>query len=102
MFIVSLVTVFLFAALLQGCATPFAKHYHDQTGGIDLSKLPHVILPTGEPQVHRGGNPENDGLRMLEDNYGLIGYSSFNAGNVNENGAITQAKKVNASVIILY
>lgn len=89
-------------ALLQGCATPFAQFYYDQTGGADLSKLPSVVLPTGEPQVYRGNDQEQDALKMFEDNYNLVGYSSFNAGNVDENGAVTQAKKVNASVVILY
>lgn len=96
------VVVFGILMLLQGCATPFAEFYHDQTEGVDLSKIPSVVLPRGEPQVYRGNDQEQDALKMLEDNYSLIGYSSFNAGNVDENGAITQAKKVNASVIILY
>ena len=89
-------------ALLQGCATPFAQFYYDQTGGKDLTKSPSIVLPTGEPQVYRGSDQEQDALKMFEDNYILVGYSSFNAGNVDENGAIIQAKKVNASVVILY
>lgn len=97
-----LMVVFGLVALLQGCATPFAQFYYDQTGGADLSKLPSVVLPTGEPQVYRGSDQEQDALKMFEDNYNIVGYSSFNAGNVDENGAITQAKKVNASVVILY
>lgn len=96
------IVVFGLLALLQGCAAPFAQFYYDQTGGADLSKLPSVVLPTGEPQVYRGSDQELDALKMLEDNYNLVGYSSFNAGNVDENGAITQAKKINASVVILY
>lgn len=94
--------IFGVLVLLQGCATPFAQFYYDQTGGVDLSKLPSVVLPSGEPQVYRGNDQEQDTLKMFEDNYNLVGYSSFNAGNVDENGAVTQAKKVNASVVILY
>mgnify|MGYP001592191526 CR=1 FL=1 len=96
------IVVFGVIALLQGCATPFAQFYYDQTGGADITKLPSVVLPTGEPKVYRGNDQEQDALRMFEDNYNLVGYSSFNAGNVDENGAVTQAKKVNASVVILY
>ena len=33
---------------------------------------------------------------MLEDGYDLVGYSSFNAANVGERGALNQAKKVHA------
>jgi hypothetical protein len=88
--------------LLMGCANPFAQFYFDRTAGNDITKSPAVILPTGEPQVYRGVDPEQDGLKMLEDNFNIVGYSHFNAGNVNENGAIEQAKKVHASVICLY
>lgn len=88
--------------LLQGCATPFARFYYDLTGGMDLSKTPSVVLPSGEPQLYRGNDIEQDALKMFENNYNLVGYSSFNAGNVDVNGAVTQAKKVNASVVILY
>ena len=97
-----LITTLLIAFLLQGCATPFARFYYDRTGSVDLTKVPSVVLPTGEPHVYRGNGPEQDALKMFEDNYNLVGYSSFNAGNVDENGAITQAKKVHATVVILY
>ena len=52
-------------ALLQGCATPFAQFYYDRTGGADLSKLPSVVLPTGELQVYRGNDQEQDALKMF-------------------------------------
>jgi hypothetical protein len=88
--------------MFQGCATLFAQFYYDKTGGADLTKLPSVVLPTGEPQVYRGNKPEQDALKMFEDNYNLIGYSLFNARNVDENSAVAQAKKVHAPVVILY
>lgn len=94
--------VIMALVLLQGCAAPFAQFYYDRTGGADLTKLPSVVLPAGEPQVYRGNDQEQDALKMFEDNYNLVGYSSFNAGNVDENGAVAQARKVHASVVILY
>lgn len=97
-----ILAVSLLSVLLQGCANPFTKFYYDTSGSDDITKLPTVVLSTGEPQVSRGGDPELDLLRMTEDNYNLVGYSSFNGGNVDENGAIAQAKKVHASVVILY
>lgn len=64
--------------------------------------MPTVVLPTGEPQVSRSsGDSKQDALRMAEDGYELVGYSSFNGSNVDENDAIAQAKKVHASVVIL-
>lgn len=94
--------MFCVSALLQGCATPFAQFYYDQTGGTDISKLPSVVLATGEPLLYQGRDQEQDALNMLENNHKLVGYSSFNAGNVDQGGAILQAKKVGASIVILY
>jgi len=101
MFRKNLVVLFL-AALLYGCTSPFAQFYYDQTGGADLSKSPFVVFSTGEPIIYRGSNLDQEALKMLEENYSLVGYSSFNAGNVNEKDAITQEKKVNASIAIVY
>jgi hypothetical protein len=98
----NLIIFFGLALFMQGCVTPFSEFYRDQTGGIEITTLPEVVITRGEPKVLHGSNEEEDSLKMLEDGYGLIGYSSFNAGDVDENGAITQAKKVHASVVILY
>jgi hypothetical protein len=88
--------------LLFGCATPFAQFYYDQTGGIDITKISTVIISTDNPKLFRGNDPDKDSQQMLEDGYTLLGYSSFNAGNVNEDGAINQAKDIHASVVVLY
>lgn len=92
----------IFSILIVGCAAPFSQFYYDKTGGIDITTIPTVIISQDEPKVFRGNKQEEDSFRMLEDGYGLVGYSSFNAGNVNENGAVAQAKKVHASAVILY
>jgi hypothetical protein len=87
---------------LTGCANPFVKFYQDRTGGIDLTKVPTVILPTGEPKLFQGSNPDTDHQRILEDGFNLIGFSSFNGGNVNINDALTQAKAVYAEMVVIY
>ncbi len=99
-----LIAALLSVVLLQGCIStnPFAKFYYDQTGGADLSISPHVVSSSGKPQIYRGSDQEQDSLKMCENGYLLIGYSSFNAGNVKEKGAIKQAKKIHAAVVILY
>jgi hypothetical protein len=88
--------------LLHGCATPFADHYHDKMGGVDVASFPRAVISTGEPVLYMGVDKTLDFLRMVEDNYELIGYSSFNAGPLSTEGAIAQAKKVKASVLLWY
>lgn len=92
----------IMSMMMVGCTTPFSQFYYDQTGGVDITKIPTVIISHDEPKVFRGSKEEEDSLQMLENGYALVGYSSFNAGNVNENEVIDQAKKVHASVVILY
>ncbi len=94
--------VFFFTLLLAGCANPFVQFYQDGTGGTDLAKSPIVVLPTGEPKMFRGTDPEADYQRMLEDGYSLVGFSSFNGGDVNVDGALTQAKAVHAEIVLIY
>ena len=88
--------------LLAGCAAPFSKYYYDQTGGIDVAQAPTVVHTEGKPRLLRGNSVKDDSLKMLEEGYAMIGYSSFNAGNVNEKGALSQAKKVHAAAVIIY
>jgi len=98
-----LLAIGIVALLIQGCAAPFSKFYFDQTGGVDITTMP-VVLPEGEPRLLRGNREEevNDSLKMREDGYLLVGNPSFDAGNVDEEGAISQAKRVHAAVVILY
>lgn len=87
---------------LTGCANPFVKYYQDRTGGIDLTKSSNIILPSGEPKLFQGSNQEADSQRMIEDGYALVGFSSFNGGNVNADDALPQAKSVHAEIILYY
>jgi hypothetical protein len=100
----TIILVFIFPILIfYGCAgNPYARFYFDYTGGKNLTQMKNVIIPNTEPALYTGSNPEKDMERMLEDGYFLIGYSSFNAGNVNQKRAIYQAKKVHASTVLLY
>jgi len=90
--------------LLSGCAAmnPFCQFYQDKTGGIDISKHPNVILPAGEPKIHSGGDVDADLQKMLEDGYELLGFASFNSGNVSKSQMIAQAKQVKAEVVVFY
>ena len=105
-FLLSLTFLFLFS----GCGgMPYHDFYTDTnlTGGVSkevLSKCCILLKENEEPKLVKGNidNMENEEIEMFEDGYDLLGYSSFNAGNVDQSGAITQAKSVNASVVILY
>lgn len=96
------ILLLVISLVLTGCANPFVEFYHDSTGGIDLSKAPGVVLPTGEPKLFQGNNPDTDHQLMLEDGYNLVGYSSFNGGNVNVNDALIQAKNLYAETVLVY
>jgi serine protease Do len=87
--------------LLCGCSQPFSEYYHDKTAEQGLSKF--IIDDNIQPEVRQGtSDPEADTVKMLEDNYGLLGYSAFFAPKLDDSQAIEQAKKVKASVVLLY
>ena len=94
--------VSIFIVLLQGCTSPFAKYYNDETGGIDITKIKYVILPTEEPKLYYGDDEAKDSLRMAENNYRSVGNSSFYTDSINDADAIDQAKAVHAEVVMLY
>ena len=90
--------------LLSGCAggNPYVKFYQDRAG-VDLTKSPRVVFPTGKPELFRGSDLDADYVRMLEDGYGLVGISSFNGSDdVNVSSALKQATQVHASVVLVY
>lgn len=97
-------TLLVVALLASGCVTtnPYSQFYQDQTGGQDISQLPNIEHPDGDPKVFRGTNVDADGQRMLEEGYVLLGYSSFNGGNVNEQNAVMHGRRIGASVVITY
>jgi hypothetical protein len=99
-----LLTTLLFLIFCVGCATtnPFYQFYQDQTGGADITTVPTVVLPSGEPKIYSGSNVDADVQKMLEEGFWLLGYSSFNAGNVNERQLIAKAKDVKAEVVVFY
>ncbi len=88
--------------IFSSCANPYSNFYTDLTGGVDILENPNIIVPTDKPNLIQGSNIENDGIRMLENGYLLIGESSFNAGNAHQNMAIEHAKKVHADTVIVY
>lgn len=88
--------------VLQGCASPISKFYYDLTGGHNVLNNPRVIISLKEPKLYNGQNKNLDSQKMVEDGYGMVGYTSYNGPSINRKGIINQAKKVHAAVAILY
>ena len=87
---------------MAGCANYYGKFYTDLTGGQNVLNDPTVIIPKDKPKLFTGTEVEADRKRMLEDNYWLLGYSSFNAGGVDQNAALRQAAKIHADTVLVY
>jgi len=93
------ITAYLAVLFLAGCANPYAEFYTDRTGG----KFPDDFEAlSGVPELISGSDQGKDYELMTEEGYGLVGYSSFNAADVNSKKALAMAKKVNASKVLIY
>jgi hypothetical protein len=80
-----------------GSENPYATSYVSR-------EAPTVALqpdPDG-PKVYRGNVKEDDYQKMLENGFDLLGYSSFDAGDVPPQLLTEQAKKVKADVVLVY
>jgi hypothetical protein len=86
--------------LVISCAQPYAQYFTDTTQGKDVAK--YTELTTTEPQLLRGNDVESDALKMAENGYVLLGYSSFHGRKINERGTIEQARKLKASTVLVY
>ncbi len=87
--------------LVNGCAgsRDYERFYHDTMKGQDTSNL---IFATGEPTAFKGTDPETDNMKLVENGYVLLGYSSFTGPQRNESQAIEKAKELKASVVVIY
>lgn len=95
--------ILLFMLIVFGCAVnPYYQFYNDQTNGADLATLPNVILTDKEPKIFKGNNIDSDFQNMCENGFLSIGYSSFNAGQIGSDKAISHAKNIKAEVVIVY
>lgn len=90
---------FFVVLIVAGCANPYAKFYTDQTGGIFPENIEALA---GNPSVFSGTDLQKDYDSMMENGYVVLGYSSFNGESTNKKMALAQAKKVNASRVLLY
>jgi membrane-associated protease RseP (regulator of RpoE activity) len=94
-----LLLIFL-GLLATSCAKPYEQYYTATTKGIDISKF--VDVTRTEPKLMIGNDVKSDSIQMAENGYACLGYSSFQGRKINESQAIEQAKKVNASIVLVY
>ena len=91
--------VFTFAS---GCTTNnFEKFYIDKLQGKSVKELPGVAVTTESPKLYTTADTAKEIPAMVANGFVLVGYSAFNAGPQDNGGAIRQADKVGAAVVIL-
>ena len=89
----------MLVVIISGRANPYTKFYTDWTKDITLQNIEPLV---GDPQLTRGTDQKKDFENMAENGYVMLGYTSFSGADVDEEDAIKQAKKINASKAIVY
>jgi len=90
-------------ALLTGCANGFEKHYHPAPPAGLVAVAPSLEPPPPKPAVYVvSADIREDAKRLAKDGYVFIGESSFVdlADRSRQAQAVTQGKKVGASVVL--
>lgn len=97
----------IFTCLLAACAStgkpmqeqpstnPYAKSYVSHMAASNTSS-------NAEPQIYRGQDQLEDYQRLLEEGYDMLGYSSFEAGDITPDLLTEQAKKIHADLALVY
>ena len=59
--------------------SPYFQCYHEKTGGIDWGTQNRFILPDPKEKLrlHVGNNRERCAIKMLEEDYVMVGNSSY-------------------------
>lgn len=61
-----------------------------------------AVKPDASPRIFRGQDQRLDAQHLLEDGYDLLGYSSFEGGDVPPEQALAQATNIHADVVLVY
>ncbi|WP_232411015.1 PDZ domain-containing protein [Methylophilus sp. 5] len=77
---------------------PYSSHYQAQNEGNHL----HSLQANPEPQMFSGTHRAEDNIRMLENGYDLMGFSSFEAGEVDAAQALDHGRNIQADNILVY
>lgn len=93
-------TVLAITVFIAGCGNPYEQFYSPSPNVATHSAI--VAPSSGEPTLLRGTTIEQDGITMLREGFFMVGGSSFNAGQISDEMAIAQAKKVGADRVVVY
>jgi hypothetical protein len=96
-----LIVAGLFGLNVQAIAADTGNPYADAYKPLEMRAR---ILPPeeAEPKVYRGtDNKEADYQRMLEKGFDLLGYSSFEAGDIPAERLVEHARSVNAHLVLV-
>lgn len=93
-----------FVLTLTGCVmpNPYSQFYCDNTQGMNDAHIRNLTTPPPEPLVYSGTIPLQDSNAMLENGFGLLGWSSFNGAPVNQDLAVQQARYLRADAVVVY
>jgi|TARA_B100000315_G_scaffold121526_1_gene111339 hypothetical protein len=89
---------------IWSCAAsnPYTRFYKSRLEeNKTVQDYPNFIISSEGPKIYSTSDMEGDIIKLKKKNYQMIGYSSFNAGSVNSNQAITQAKLVGAEIVLI-
>ncbi len=73
---------------------PYAESY--------VSRLPAPAAPNKVPRLHSGSDKVQDYYRLLEDGYDMLGYSSFEFGDVAPEKLRQHATRLGADIVLVY
>lgn len=76
---------------------PYSSHYQAQNQG-NL----HSMQAQPEPQIFSGVRREDDNIKMLESGFDLMGFSTFEAGEVDAALAVEHARTIQADSVLVY
>lgn len=96
----------IFTCLLAACASSGKSIPEPPPNPYAKSYVSHMAASASSgntvPQIYRGQDQLEDYQRLLEEGYDMLGYSSFEAGDVAPDLLTEQAKKLHADLALVY
>lgn len=91
------ITTLGLCALAYADDNPYAINYQKQNQGNV-----HSLQAGVEPQLFVGKQRKEDNTSMLENGYDMMGFSSFEAGDIPSEQALAHARQIQADTVLVY